>query len=120
MPRRRPLTARALVQHPEYPFSVVRGMSSRLLGDIRRLEETRPDFWQRSVEASLWTWVQHLQDPRRHLRDYDNFYGCGVYECCANPLEARHLLRKAVSALPPPSAKELRRFVATTAERHAV
>jgi hypothetical protein len=72
-------------------------MSSRLLADIRRLEEPQQDFRPRSVESALRLWTRHL----------------------GNPLEARHLLRRAVSALPAPTAKELRRFVAKAAELHA-
>ena len=88
MPPRRPLKARQLLWLPAYQFSVVQGLSSRLLADI-------------------------------HLLDLDSEINCGVYECCGHPLEARHLLRKVVSALPGPTARELRRFVAKTAERHA-
>ena len=119
MPRRRPLKARQLIWLPAYRYSVVRGMSSRLLADIRRLEESRPDLWPCAIESSLRLWTGYLRNPYRHLLDLDSDANCGVYECCGNPLEARHLLSKVMSALPGPSAKELRRFVAKTAERHA-
>ena len=118
MPRS-PLKARQLLQLPEYQFSVVRGASSRLLADIRRLEESRPDLWPTAVESSLRLWTEYIRNPYRHLLDLDSEDGCGIYGCCGNPLEARHLLRKVVSALPAPTAKELRRFVAKIAERHA-
>lgn len=119
MPRRRPLKAGVLALDPTYQFSVIRGMSSRLLADIRELEAAQQDFWPRSVEAAFRLWKSYLGNPWRHLVDFDGDNRCGVYECCGNPLEGRALLRKAVSVLPAPTAKELRRFIAKTAERHA-
>lgn len=119
MPRRRPFKAGVLLQDPTYQFTVLRGMSSRLLADIRALEAAQEDFWPRSIEAAYWLWRIYLHNPRRHLRDFDSDRRCCVYECCGNPLEARHLLRKATSALPRATATELRRFISTTAQRHA-
>ncbi|GHH54579.1 hypothetical protein [Lentzea cavernae] len=119
MPPRRPRKARQLLQLPVYRYSVVRGMSSRLLADIRVLEDGDPALWQGAVESSLRLWTEHLHDPYRHLRDFDGGTRCGVYECCGNPLEARHVLRRVANKLPAPTSKELRRFVARTAERHA-
>ena len=119
MPPRRPLKARQLLQLPVYPYSAALGMSSRLLADVRVLEDDDPTLWQGAVERALRLWTEYLQDPYRHLRDFGTGTRCEVYECCGDPLEARHLLRRAASRLPAPTAKELRRFVASTAERHA-
>ncbi|SEP93665.1 hypothetical protein [Lentzea albida] len=119
MPRRRPLNARQLLQLPVNPYSAVRGMSSRLLADIRVLEDDDPTLWQGSVERALRLWTEYLHDPHRHLRAFGTGTRCELYECCGDPLEARHLLRRAANRLPTRTAKELRRFVARTAERHA-
>jgi hypothetical protein len=67
---------------------VIRGLSSRLLADLRLLEERCPDLWPGAVGSALQVWISYL-------RDLDPGVGCGVHKCCGNPLEARHLAKTA-------------------------
>ena len=47
-----------------------------------------------------------MHNPYRRLWIDDD--GCGVWECCGNPFEARELLGFVAQALPRKSARELR------------
>ncbi|WP_434450915.1 hypothetical protein [Lentzea sp. E54] len=94
MPRRRP--------------NELDGFSDRFLSDIVRLELSRGYLWPTAVQSSLRHWTEFVHTPYRRLWDYDE-NGCGFWDCCGNPFEARELLDFVARALPRKSAKELRR-----------
>jgi hypothetical protein len=117
MPRRRPNiatrpTARQVRQLGRlYRHTLMSGMSSRLVNDIRRLEERHPDMWPSAVEMAMRRWAEFLDQPEPHLRAVETGSTCGVFECCGNPWDAHQVLVSAVRELPHRSARELRRFL---------
>ncbi|MFE6491629.1 hypothetical protein [Streptomyces sp. NPDC057748] len=55
-------------------------------------------------------WKDHVHRPERVLwQDYE--WGNVHWYCCGDPLEARALLDTVMQALPPRSARELRRII---------
>lgn len=84
------------------------GFSPRFLSDIVRLELSRNYLWPTAVQSALRHWTEFLHNPYRRLWDVDT-EGCGVWECCGDPHEARELLEFVALALPRKSARELRR-----------
>jgi hypothetical protein len=94
MPRRRP--------------DVLDSFSSRFLSDIARLELSRNYLWPTAVQSSLRIWLAFVHRPHRRLWVEDDG-GCGIWECCGDPFEARELLDFVARALPRKSAKELRK-----------
>ena len=70
---------------------------------IARLERTR--LWPGAARQALDNWTRFLRDPYHRL--FDAQYGCGVPECCPDPVELRALLETVAHALPP---KDPRRF----------
>ncbi|ANZ36417.1 hypothetical protein BBK82_10440 [Lentzea guizhouensis] len=93
MPRRRP--------------DVLKGFSSRFLGDLDRLERTRNYLWPGEVMRALEAWLRYADSPARRFWLDDNLVDdCG---CCPDPVEQRQLLEHVACALPRKSARELRR-----------
>ena len=93
MPRRRP--------------TVLDGFSERFIADAARLELSRGYLWPTAVQSSLELWAGFVRDPAHRLWVHN--IGCGVWECCGDPYEARELLGFVASALPRTSARELRK-----------
>ena len=94
MPRRRP--------------SELDRFSQRFLSDIVRLELSRGYLWPTAVHSALEHWTGFVHNPYRRLWDVD-VDGCGIWECCGDPYEARELLGFVARALPRKSARELRK-----------
>ena len=93
MPRRRP--------------TELDGFSHRFLSDIVRLELNRGYLWPTAVQSSLRLWAEFVHNPYHRL--WVEHIGCGIWECCGNPHEARELLDFVARALPRRSARELRK-----------
>ena len=90
---------------------MVRGLSPYARAVIARLEWTRDDLWPGKVGTALWMWRSFVRDPYRRLWvDYPDG-GCGIFECCGSPWEARELLEVAMTAMSERSSRDLRRIV---------
>lgn len=90
---------------------MIRGLSPYALAVIARLEWTQDDLWPGKVSAALRTWRNFVRHPYRRLwADYRDG-GCGVFECCGSPWEARDLLEFVMTAMSERSCRELRRVV---------
>ncbi|MEZ0095736.1 hypothetical protein [Streptacidiphilus sp. EB129] len=90
---------------------MIRGLSPYALAVIARLEWTRDDLRPGKVAAALRMWRGFVRNPYRRLWvDYpDN--GCGIFECCGAPWEARQLLETVMLSMSERSARELHRLV---------
>ncbi|MFC9427462.1 hypothetical protein [Streptomyces sp. NPDC056987] len=112
MPRRRPGGIRARVPGARAAEArpTIDGLSSRALSEIFRLEHTRNYLRPGDVGAALRLWKDYVRRPERELWD-DYAWGNVHWYCCGDPLEARALLDTVMQALPPRSARELRRIV---------
>ena len=114
MPRRRPGEVRAGLRfrcRPVPRTSVIRGLSPYALAVIARLEHTRDDLWPGKVSAALRMWRYFVRSPYRRLWvDYRDG-GCGIFECCGSPWEARDLLEFVITAMSERSSVDLRRIV---------
>ncbi|MBB1256635.1 hypothetical protein H3146_25280 [Streptomyces sp. OF3] len=86
------------------------GLSRRALREIELLERTRNYLAPGSVARALEHWRRHVADPYRRLW-VDGGGGCGVPECCADPLAERELLEAVLVALSRSAARELRAIV---------
>ncbi|MEU8971990.1 hypothetical protein AB0D11_22405 [Streptomyces monashensis] len=85
-------------------------MSSRALSEISGLERTRNYLCPGDVARAVRLWREYVHRPQRELwRDYEA--GNVHWDCCDSPLEARALLDTVMRALPPRSARELRRVI---------
>ncbi len=83
------------------------GFSPRLRADVDELEHDRNYLWPTAVESSFRRWAHSVREPYRRLWDR-GVDGCGVWNCCGDPYEARELLDFVARALPRKSARELR------------
>jgi hypothetical protein len=92
---------------PRRRRTVLDGFSERFIADIVRLELSRGYLWPTAVLSALQHWTEFVHNPYRRLWDVD-VDGCGRWECCADPYEARQLLDFVARALPRKSAGELR------------
>jgi hypothetical protein len=69
------------------------------------------DLWPGKVSAALRMWRYFVRNPyRRVWVDYPDG-GCGIFECCGSPWEARDLLECVMTAMSERSSRELRRVV---------
>ncbi|MEU2130190.1 hypothetical protein [Streptomyces sp. NPDC018352] len=115
MPRRRPGRVRGGVPRHRTPdarpvVGAIDGLSSPALADIARLERTRNYLRPGDVTAAVRLWKDYVHRPERVLwQDYE--WGNVHWYCCGSPLEARALLDTVTQALPPQSARELRRII---------
>jgi hypothetical protein len=90
---------------------VVRGLSPYALAVIARLEWTRDGLWPGKVSAALRMWRNFVRRPYRRLWvDYRDG-GCGVFECCGSPWEAREILEVVMTTMSERGSRELRRIV---------
>lgn len=112
MPRSRPGQLRAgdSGRRTPRPTPVIDGLSSRALSEISGLERTRNYLCPGDVARAVRLWREYVHRPQRELwRDYEA--GNVHWDCCDSPLEARALLDTVMRALPPRSARELRRVI---------
>ncbi|WP_410576873.1 hypothetical protein [Amycolatopsis sp. lyj-108] len=83
--------------------------SPALAAGIARLERSRNYLGPGATRTALRLWREFTVDPYRRLRV--DTEGCGVWECCGDPRQAREMLEGVLLALPARAAKELRRHV---------
>jgi len=60
------------------------------------------------VARSLRWWTYFIKNPYHRLYDL-RYEGCGIFECCPDPVEVRYILDVACHVLPITDAKEFRR-----------
>lgn len=90
---------------------MIDGVSPYALAVIARLEWTRDDLWPGKVATALRMWRGFVRSPYRRLwLDYPDS-GCGIFECCGSPREARETLEVVIAAMSERSSRELRRLV---------
>ncbi|MER6670052.1 hypothetical protein ABT256_36220 [Amycolatopsis japonica] len=91
------------------PHRVRQEFSPALAAGISRLERSRNYLGPGAVRTALRLWREFVADPYRRLRVDSE--GCGVWECCGDPWQAREMLEGVLRALPRRSAAELRRHI---------
>lgn len=117
MPRRRPAQVRIPPWHgPHDHTSTIAGLPTRDLAELARLERTRNYLWPGAVAESLARWREIVHTPHRRL--LVRYEGCGIWRCCGDPHEVRHLLECTMRALPRRSARRLRRMVTALDEQY--
>lgn len=79
------------------------GLSAQGLRIVDRLEVTRR--WPGSTAAAIRDYRRWLKDPQHRL--WDNKYGCGVPECCPDPVDLRQWLEVVVRHLPRDDRRKL-------------
>lgn len=95
---------------PYVATSAINGLSSRALSEISYLERTRRYLWPGSTEVALRMWRGFVHSPYRRLW-VDNDSGCGIWECCGAPWEARQMLEAVMLNLSRRRARELHRLI---------
>ena len=112
MPRRRPSRLRAAAFARHWPCLVtdhLRGLSPQVVAEIARLESAR-GFSPGMTATALRLWGSFVRDPYRRLW-VDNDGGCGIWECCGDPREARDLLESVARGMSRRRAVEFRRRI---------
>jgi hypothetical protein len=112
MPRKRPgriraeqqLRPRSLTYRP-----IITGLSSPALAEVARVEQSRNYLWPGVTAVAVRRWQGFVHNPYRRLWIHDD--GCGVWECCGNPLEAREFLEAVILGMSRRRARELRHLV---------
>ncbi|MDT0265820.1 hypothetical protein RM844_05895 [Streptomyces sp. DSM 44915] len=114
MPRSRPGRVRA-GQRPRGPAQEDQrlrraGLSAATRAEIAGIERRRGYLWPGATATALRHWRDFAHDPYRRLRVADDG-GCGVWECCGDPFEARDFLEAVLLALSRRGRRELRALV---------
>ncbi|WP_091598747.1 hypothetical protein [Amycolatopsis lurida] len=109
MPRRAPTQVRRELRL-RHPADFGKGFSPALAAELTRLERSRNYLGPGATRTALRLWREFLTNPYWRLRVDSE--GCGVWECCGDPWQAREMLEGVVLALPARVAKELRRHIA--------
>jgi hypothetical protein len=113
MPRRRPGRVRA-EQQPRHQLTYrpfIAGLSSPALAEVARVETCRNYLWVGVTADAIKIWRGFVQNPYRRLWiDYEDG-GCGVWQCCSNPSEAREILEAVILGMSRRRARELRSLV---------
>ncbi|MBA0049406.1 hypothetical protein E0L36_00285 [Streptomyces sp. AJS327] len=93
------------------------GLSPRTRYEIARLECARGYLRPGTTAVALRHWRAFVHDPYHRLWvDHDG--GCGIWECCADPHEARELLEGVRGALRPRARREFGRLLAPLDARY--
>ncbi|MEU8763923.1 hypothetical protein [Streptomyces sp. NPDC048659] len=78
---------------------------------MARVEHSRNYLWPGVTAESLRMWREFVRGPYRNLwREYEGG-GCGVWECCGNPFEAREFPDAVMRGMSRRRARELRLLV---------
>ncbi|WP_059006854.1 hypothetical protein [Streptomyces specialis] len=112
MPRRRPGRVRGeqrLRLRDERPPGLA-VLSPAACAEISRIERRRNYLWPGVTATALRHWRGFVHDPSHRLR-VDDDGGCGVWECCGDPFEARDFLEAVMLAMSRPRRRELRAVV---------
>lgn len=116
MPRRRPGHVRAGLRRRPLPYDRVPAdpadpaLSPRLCTEIARLRP-REGSWPGTFLTALRQWRYFVRNPYRRLW-VDDDTGCGYFECCGDPWQAREILEETLHKLPRPERAELRKILA--------
>ncbi len=122
MPRKRPGRIRADLprrRRSQDTTTVIKGLSSRALAEIGRLERTRNYLEPGDIGKAVCLWTDYVHRPKRDLwHDFDQLWHDDKWSdlhwyCCGNPLKARELLDITLKALPHRGARELRKAIST-------
>jgi hypothetical protein len=116
MPRKRAARVRAEqpprkpVEQPSFAArgSEIPGLSARGRKVLAQLESTR--FYRGETARALDSYARFVRDPYHRL--FDQKYGCGIPECCPDPVELREKLEMVAHALPRRDARVFRRQLA--------
>ena len=73
------------------------GLSRSAQVAIARLERDR--FWPGATTVALRFWAAFVRSPYHRLYD-PRYPGCGIWECCTPPWEARAILEAVCHVLP--------------------
>jgi hypothetical protein len=114
MPRRRPAqvrTGQPRRPRPHDATSAIDDLSPRALSEISRLERTRGYLWPGSTAVALRMWRGFVHNPYRRLWVDNNDGGCGIWECCGAPWEARQMLEAVMLNLSRQRAREFRQLI---------
>jgi len=106
MPRKSPARLRA--DTPPRPVEPIPGLSARAQAEIARLEHDR--LSPGAAAQALRIWARFVRSPMHRL--WAPRFGCGVPECCPDPVEVRGTLHAVAHALPPKDARIFRAWVA--------
>jgi hypothetical protein len=113
MPRRRPGRVRAGLprrRQTQDHLTVIPGLSSAALAEVRRIERQKKHLWPGSIGSAFVRWRSFVHQPNRRLWDYKND-GCTEWACCGDPWQAREYLEAVTLAMSPRKARELRSLV---------
>jgi hypothetical protein len=66
----------------------------------------RRRWWPGAAREALDAWQRFLRDPYHRL--FDPGSGCGLLQCCPDPVELRAMLEAIAHALPAKDARLLR------------
>ena len=88
----------------ERPVPAIPGLSPRGLAAVVHHERRR--LWPGAAREALDAWQRFLRDPYHRL--FDPADGCGLLQCCPDPVELRAMLEAIVHALPSKDARLLR------------
>ncbi|MFE6617015.1 hypothetical protein [Amycolatopsis sp. NPDC057786] len=108
MPRRAPARVRRELRL-RHPAESGEGFSPALAAELARLERSRNYLGPGAIRTALRLWREFVANPYRRLRVDSE--GCGVWECCGDPRQAREMLEGVLLALPARLAKEFRRHI---------
>lgn len=86
---------------------LIPGLSPHGNAILARLERRRR--WPGTVAEALRVYGTFVRRPDHPIYDYEASGGCGIWECCPDPHEARAMLLSAAAALPRRDARELRK-----------
>ncbi|MEV7555612.1 hypothetical protein AB0N89_38850 [Amycolatopsis sp. NPDC089917] len=92
-----------------------RDFSPALAAAISRLERSRGYLGAGVTVTALRLWREFTANPYRRLRV--DSQGCGIWECCGDPWEAREMLEGVLLALPARLTPEFRSCLERIDER---
>ncbi|TQK42340.1 hypothetical protein FBY35_3730 [Streptomyces sp. SLBN-118] len=113
MSRKRPGQVRAgqhLRDHLTYRPRI-RGLSSAAHAEVARVETSRNHLYVGYTADAVRMWRNLVHNPYRRLWVEYEHDGCGVWQCCGSPFEARTLLEAVIVGMSRRRARELRSLV---------
>ncbi|AYG85303.1 hypothetical protein DWB77_07520 [Streptomyces hundungensis] len=89
----------------------IAGLSPPALAEVARVERNRNYLWPGVTAESVRIRRGFVRDPYRNLWSEYEDGGCGVWECCGSPFEAREFLDAVIHGMSRRRARELRFLV---------
>ncbi|EMD23304.1 hypothetical protein [Amycolatopsis azurea] len=110
MPRRAPARVRQglRLRHPP-DHRDQQEFTPALAAELSRLERARGYLGAGAIWTALRLYREFIADPYRRLRVDSE--GCGIWECCGDPRDAREMLEGVLLALPARLTPEFRRYL---------